>query len=53
MLISPETSAPRISWCVPPTPENHSGTLITWCNPNRINNLLIVPNAPITAALPQ
>lgn len=37
----------------PPTDVNHNGVLITWCSPNGINNLFIIPNAPITPAFPQ
>ena len=37
----------------PPTDENHTGKLITWCNPNGINNLLIIPYPPIIPAFAQ
>ena len=46
-----------MSPCTPPqsapSPENHRGAFITWCNPNGISNLLIIPYAPISPAFPQ
>ena len=47
ILISPATPC-----CVPPTSVNQTGALITWCNPNGISNLLMIPYPPMIPALP-